>query len=189
MIFLVQFVLTIGVIGLLSCRLAVSNWEPAARSEMSHEYSSSYFTAPLNSFGKTWNIYRYAMKRWKKLRHLNASKTKDPLPWYPVCWYHLQMPQGTERSRIWAEHLNLQKITDDRLSWSIEINTSTVPFWKYIFPWGYLLNSVLTSSPPLLWSCSKVGDCCACHHREQNLVQWTVGLEGCTAPIWTIQES
>lgn len=30
-------------------------------------------------------------------------------PCCPVWWYHLQMPQGTEHSRIWAEHLNLRK--------------------------------------------------------------------------------
>lgn len=46
--------LTKGVTGLFSWRLAVSNSEPATRSEMSQAYSSSYFTAPLNNLGKTY---------------------------------------------------------------------------------------------------------------------------------------
>lgn len=49
-----RYVLTIGVMGLFSCLLAVSNSEPATRSEMSHAYRSSYLTAPLNSLGKTY---------------------------------------------------------------------------------------------------------------------------------------
>lgn len=59
-----RYVLTVGVMGLLSCLLAVSNSEPATRSEMSHAYRSSYLTAPLNSLGKTYQggeiIFQYS---------------------------------------------------------------------------------------------------------------------------------
>lgn len=42
-------------------------------------------------------------------------------PCCPVCWYRLQMPQGTERSRIWAERLNL---------WKVEMYKNTALFFS-----------------------------------------------------------
>lgn len=46
-------VLTIGVMALFSCLLAMSNSEPATRIEMSQAYSSLYLITPFKSLGKT----------------------------------------------------------------------------------------------------------------------------------------
>lgn len=77
-------VLTIGVMGLFSCLLAVSNWEPATRSEMSHPYSSSYLTAPLNSLGKTYRDRK--MLCLNTVRHRGKYILYSIFPYLSINW-------------------------------------------------------------------------------------------------------